>query len=174
MATETIAIIGAVCTVLAGFGGAALGACFAYKTGMKLIQKTHKNAIDLMQRQKFNEAASQFRNAFLGAILYLRDNIRIEGTGTSDKINEFLGTLIFMHMEALTSFESFLDATERKRMHCVWDEYCHPKGIPQDPNEKIDFRFNDYRIIEEAEGAEKAKEVALQKIYKMLKFADFR
>jgi len=45
MNTACIAIIGAITTILAAFGGAALGAYFAYKTGMKLVQATHKNAI---------------------------------------------------------------------------------------------------------------------------------
>ena len=61
MSTEFIAITGAIATVLAGFGGAALGACFAYKTGMKLVQETHKNAIALMRRQEFFVAASKFK-----------------------------------------------------------------------------------------------------------------
>ena len=34
MSTECIVIIGAIATVLAGFGGASLGSIFAYKTGM--------------------------------------------------------------------------------------------------------------------------------------------
>lgn len=174
MTTECIAVIGAIATVFAGFGGAALGACFAYKTGMKLVQTTHKNDIALMQKQGFNEAAAQFRNAFLGTILFLRDNIRIKGTGTSNKINEFLGTLIFTHMEALARFEPFLSANDRKRMSRVWDEYCHPKDIPQNPNEKGDFRFNDYMSIEDTEGTNKAKEIALQKIHKILELADVR
>jgi len=174
MTTESIAFIGAIATVIAGFGGAALGACFAYKTGMKLVKITHENDIDLMQKQGFNEAAAKFRNAFLGTILFLRDNIRIEDTGTSNKINEFLGTLIFRHMEALAIFEPFLNITERERIHRAWDEYCHPKGIPQDQNEKRDFMFNDYMNIENSEGTNKAKEIALKKINKILDLADIR
>jgi len=65
MSTEFIAIVGAIATVIAGFGGAALGACFAYKTGMKLVKATHKNAIDLMQRQEFFIAASKFKATVL-------------------------------------------------------------------------------------------------------------
>ena len=156
--------------IIGGFIGAVVGggiSCY-------LSRQTIKASFGLVHLQERNRAAAQFRNVFLGATLYLRDNIRIKGTGTSNKINEFLGTLIFMHMEALTSFESFLNASERKRIRLAWDEYCHPKGISQDPNEKRDFRFNDYMIIEESEGANKAKEVALQKIYKILEIADFR
>jgi hypothetical protein len=59
-------------------------------------------------------------------------------------------------------------------MRYAWDEYCHPKGIPQDPNEKRVFKFNDYIGIEESEGSDKAKEIALQKIYKILEVANFR
>lgn len=126
------------------------------------------------RKEDFNKAAAQFRNAFLGTILYLRDNIRIKGTGTSDKTSEFLRTAIFRHAKALARFELFLNARERKRIYCAWDEYCHPKGIPQDPNEKRDFRFRDYQSIEESEGPKEAKNMALQKIYKILELADVR
>ena len=134
----------------------------------------YRNSLKLHSIVEFNKAAAQFRNVFLGAILYLRDDIRIKGTGTSNKINEFLRTLIFKHMKALARFEPFLDTSQRKRMRHAWNEYCHPKGIPQDPNEKRGFRFNDYIGIEESEGADKAKEIALQKIYKILEIANFQ
>ena len=64
MTTECIAIIGATATVLAGFGGATLGAVFAYKTGIKLIQY-----------QEFNKGAVIFRIAFLDTIYKLRKNV---------------------------------------------------------------------------------------------------
>lgn len=134
----------------------------------------YRNALKVHNIAEFNKAAAQFQNAFLGTILFLKDNVRIKGTGTSNKINEFLGTLIFRHMEALTRFEPFLTVKERKRIRCAWDEYCHPNSIPQDLNEKRDFRFNDYMSIEETKGTDKAKKVALEKIYKILKVADFK
>ena len=143
--------------------GVLLGALVGYRSSLKLHSIV-----------EFNKAAARFRNAFLGAILYLRDDIRIKGTGTSNKINEFLGTLIFKHMKALACFEPFLNVKDRKRIHRAWNEYCHPKGIPQGPNKKRDFRFIDYREIEESEGMDKAKERALQKIRKILKFANFK
>jgi len=134
----------------------------------------YRNALKIHNISEFNKAASQFKNAFLGTILFLGDNIRIKGTGTSNRINEFLRTLIFKHMKALARFEPFLNARERKRIRHTWNEYCHPNGIPQDPNEKRNFRFNDYIGIEESEGTDKAKKIALQKIHKILKVANFK
>jgi len=154
-----IAIIAGGFTII----GALLGAGIGYRNALKL-----HNIVE------FNNAAAQFRNVFLGEILFLRDNIRIEGVYPSNKINEVLGGAIFNHMKALVQFEPFLNAAERKRLCGVWNDYCYPKGRPQDPNEQIDFRFNDYRGIEDSEGTNKAKEVALQKIYKILEIANVR
>lgn len=156
--------------IIGGFVGAVVGggiACY-------LSRRAIKASFDLVRLQERNRAAAQFRNAFLGTILYLRDGVRIKGTGTSDKTSEFLRTLMFRHMKAITRFEPSLSTRERERMYRAWDEYCHPKSPPQDPDEKRDFRFNDYIGIEDAEGAAKAKEVALQKISKILKLGEHK
>jgi len=54
MTPEDIAMIGAISTVFAGFGGAALGAFI-----------THKVSTSLSAQSRFNEAAAKFNNAFM-------------------------------------------------------------------------------------------------------------
>lgn len=116
MSTECIAIVGAIATVLAGFGGAALGACFAYKTGMKLVQKTHKNAIDLMQRQRFDDAASKFRTCFTEQIRVLQKD-----GGTNP--HEFLSKAYIRHWNAVIEFSTILNAKNKNRLNEQWEKY---------------------------------------------------
>ena len=158
--------------------GTILGACLAgpitFHYSKRLIRQSHKNTIEVFKRQEFNKAAAQFRNAFLGETLYLRDNVRIKGVGTSTRTNEVLNTAIFKHMKALVRFEPFLSVKEREVMYRAWDEYCHPEGTPQDQSKKRDFRFNGYMDIEDSKGGEEAKNIALQNINKILEFAGLK
>jgi len=164
----TIAII------LGAILGALLAGPITYHYSKRLIQQSYKNTIEVFKRQTFDVAAAKFRTAFLSEILYLRYDVKIKGAGTSDRINEFLNSAIFKHMEALIQFEHLLNAREREGMYRAWDEYCHPEGIPEDKYEKRDFRFDGYATIEDSKGEEEAKKIALQNIYKILDFADFK
>lgn len=169
----------ATATICAAIFGAIVSAILTgsvtYFFSTRLMRQSHKNTIGVFKRQEFNKAAAQFRNAFLGEILYLRDNVKINGVGSSIRINEFLNTAaISKHMQALVQFEPFLNAKERERMYRAWDEYCHIEGTPQDQNEKRDFRFNDYMNIEYSKGREEAKNIALQNINKILEVAGFK
>ena len=68
-------------------------------------------------------------------------------------------------------FEPFLGIRDRRRIYHAWEQYCHPRGIPKNENEKRNFKFNDYASIEDEKGKNEAKEVALKKIDKILSFA---
>lgn len=162
MSPEKIAVIGAIATVIAGFGGAILGAW-----------PTRRSTIAILKRQDFNKAATEFRDAFLCEIIYLRYNARLtECERTYTSVHEFLRAgYVFRHLKAFEIFRNYLSVTGRKAIDKVWDEYCHPQGIPEDQDEKRDFRFNDYMAIEEHDGIDKAKEIALQRIEKLRDFA---
>jgi hypothetical protein len=43
--------------------------------------------------------------------------------------------------------------------------------VPQNPEKKRDFILNDYLTIEDPEGIDKAKEIAFERIEKILAFA---
>ena len=51
-----------------------LGCLITYYLSRHLIIETHKNAIDILQRQEFNKAAIDFQSAFFIALQRLRDN----------------------------------------------------------------------------------------------------
>jgi hypothetical protein len=168
MSTEYIAAIGAIATVLAGFGGAALGAYFAYKTGMKLVQKTHKNDVELMRRQEFNKAATDFRMAFIPEIVYLKHNAKVKGTESTNNLCEFLRSgYISRHLVAFEAFRRHLPPGKQKEFDETWEEYCHYdiEGEPKSP-----FFEQYYEDIWEGQPT---KDLALQRINKLLSFSEF-
>jgi hypothetical protein len=161
--------------VAGGFGiiGALLGTWTTYRLSLKVSQRTHDDAIDLIQRQEFNKAASVFRDVFLPETTFLKHNANIGGLGSSNKLHEMLRAAYLRQLKAIETFKDYLSAADRESIYRAWDEYCHPNGVPTDENEKRDFRFNDYSTIEDKKTG-KAREVALQKINKILEFAKFK
>jgi hypothetical protein len=163
VSTECIAIIGAVATVIAGFGGAALGACFAYKTGMKLVQATHKNAIYLVQIQEFNKAASDFRCAFTseyGAI------VDMENDGDGADIETLLIKAYTLHSNALIRFKVYLSESKRTEIDKAWDDYCYGENIPGDGKSK---RFEQYKF--DINQLSEKKQLAIGNIERLFSFA---
>lgn len=172
MSTESIAVIGAIATVLAGFGGAALGACFAYKTGMKLVQETHKNATDLLRRQEFNKASTRFSNAFLPELIFLKHNAKISGCGSSNDLHEFLlAGYIHRHLEAIETFRSYLLTKERMDIDKAWQKYCHHPDNP----EILYFEQYSIKSTNKIRNSEiDLKKIALARIETIIKFAEHR
>jgi hypothetical protein len=166
MSIELITIIGAGATILAGFGGAALGAYFTYKASKKFIQVTHNNAIDLMRRQEFNKAAATFRVAFLPELIYLKHNARIDGALISDGLNVFLSHGYFhRHLKAFNIFSAYLSPKEREGINTAWQEYCH-----YDIEGETEPHWAMY--AEKIRDGRDTKELALERIEKILKFAE--
>ena len=144
--------------------GALVGGWIGYKSAVKSIRIT-----------EFNKAASEFKAAFLPEIIYFKHNAVIKTMSHSDTIREkLMSAYIDRQLKGYELFKGHLTTRGRKGIKKAWDEYCHPKGIPKDPNEKRDFRFNDYMGIEEFQGTDKAKKIALEKINNLLEFANFR
>jgi hypothetical protein len=125
MTTETITIIGFVTTVLAAFGGAALGACFAYKTGMKLVKITHDNDIELFRRQEFNKAAAEFRATFVDEIFHVCRNIEETGERYLERPEE----IAIANEKAKIIFEVFLPCSTLSNFNSAWDKYKNPEEI---------------------------------------------
>lgn len=164
----------ALITIAGGFLGVLAGSIISRISSREAIAASNKNALDLMRRQEFNKAAAELKNAFLPETIFLKHNANIGGLGNSNRLHEMLRAGYLRQLKALEIFKSYLSTIERITIDHAWDEYCHPKGIPQDPNEKRDFRFNDYLAVEDAKEAEEPKRVALQHIEKILELADFR
>ena len=155
MSTEYIAIIGAVATVIAGFGGATLGACFAYKTGIKLLQ-----------RQDFEKAASDFRCAFTSEYGTIFD---MENDGDGIEIEVLLIRAYSLHRNALLRFKVYLSESDRTEIDKAWDDYCYGENIPGDGKSK---RFEQYKF-DNSQLAEK-KQLAIDNIERLLSYAQHK
>ena len=126
---ESIAIIGAVATVIAGLGGAGLGAFITYKVG-----------INLSSRNMFNGAAAKFRNAFVDVMVSLEFGITADEPAVDNiKINDFLRKFAAEQLKAIIEFKPFLTECERIGTEKAWYEYCHPDGIPEDKETFIEW-----------------------------------
>lgn len=106
MTTEGVAIIGAAATVIAGFGGAALGAWFASKTGMKLVGETSKN-----------NAISKLRASFAPALAKI-DIAKFHG---DTDLREFFDENIPTHAAAIEEFRPFV--SDDTAYQAAWDNY---------------------------------------------------
>lgn len=122
MTNEEIIIIGAIATVFAGFGGATLGACLTYKSGIRLIQRTHGNAIELMQRQEFNKAAAEFRIAFIPEQRLLSYDSLADRTGTNAQ--GIIKDAINRHEIAMIRFKPFVSKAKIEAYEKAWNEYA--------------------------------------------------
>lgn len=156
MSTEAIAIIGAVATVIAGFGGAALGACFAYRTGIKLVQKTNANAIHLANENRFREASERFLIAFQEAM----SELEFDG---GKKVYDIITPKLIQHKNAFMIFRRYLDIKTRNKFDSVWKDYfpaAHAMGNAPE---------HQYQKWEE----ETERKLMLAKIERIIEFGDF-
>ena len=101
---------------LIGFGGAIVGAIIAYFSSKRLVALSHKNALDLLQSQNFNESASKFRTCFTEDIRLLQKD-----GGTNPQ--EFLGKAYVRHWNAVIEFSSTLNAQGQTSLNEQWQKY---------------------------------------------------
>ena len=157
MSTECIAIVGGIATIFAGFGGATLGAWFAYKAGIKLIQ-----------RQQFERAAAEFRNAFIPETTFIKYNANVGGLGSSDDLNEVLSHGYLRHLKAIEIFKPHLITENKRYIEQAWREYCH-----HPETDILWFEQYSWRVANKGNDYEKQlKDMALSRIEKILKFAE--
>ena len=119
MPIETIAIIGATATVIAGFGGTFLGACLSYKVGIKLVQKTHENDIELLRRQEFNKAAAVFRAAFVDEMFRISKSMATPHAIYGERLID----IAIANEKAKIIFEVFLPDDMLSGFKVAWDKY---------------------------------------------------
>lgn len=154
MTTECIAIIGSIATVVAGFGGAALGSLFA-----------NKSATNLLKRQEFAKSSTSFRCAFVEEIRLLS----IIHPGHSDefkKTYDILRTAYVRHQKAVIRFEPYLTNTSMTTFKTKWKEYCcyHEKSKQAE--------FSDYKTGVSHTDELQVRSLAVSRIEALLKFAD--
>ena len=97
----------------------------------------------LKERQRFNNAATAFRDAFLQEIAFLQYNTGLNGTQSTDcSIAQFLRTgMVQRHTEALVIFRKHLSLLQRRSIDKAWKEYQKQIGnyqsIPMPEKDKI-------------------------------------
>ncbi len=141
--------------------------------GNRMSRSTTLAAIKITE---FNKAAAVFKNTFLPEIVYLKYNAALEEiSGHTDDITGLLKSgYTRRHLGAFETFQAILSPKDRQNLQKIWDEYCHPEGIPECEDTKRDHAFNDYSRIQESSDQETTKKIALEKINNILKFADFK
>ncbi|MEI6610957.1 MAG: hypothetical protein WCO53_14615 [Deltaproteobacteria bacterium] len=122
MSAECVTVIGIIAAALSGLGGTALGAHFAYKNGIKLVRATHKNAIQLMQRQEFNKAASNFRAVFVDETFHIRRNVE----PFYQRFGERREEIEIANEKAKIIFEAYLPADMLIGFNAAWEQYKKP------------------------------------------------
>lgn len=79
----------------------------------------------LINRQDFNKAATEFRNAFIIQLNFLKYNVN-SGSGDTSNIGEYLKAhYVKSHLVALEVFRNYLSIKERKAIDKAWIKYCN-------------------------------------------------
>ena len=142
-------IIGVMGTVL----GVLISGPITYYFAKKLIQKTHKSAFNLAQRQDFNKAANKFHNAFTNQLNFLEYNANA-GTVDTSNIGTYLNAhYIATHLNAFRVFKNSLSDTERVAIDEAWEKY------------------RDFKQYYDKNNQEKMKALALKRLNDVLEFA---
>ena len=142
-------ITGVMGTVL----GVLIGGPITYYFAKKLIQKTHRSALNLAQRQDFNKAADKFHDAFINQLNFLEHNVN-SGTGDTSNIGEYLRAhRVATHLNAFRIFKNSLSDTDRVAIDKEWEKYCN---------------FAQYS---DKNNQEKMKALALKQLNDVLEFA---
>lgn len=126
--------------------GAILGALATYRLSMNLTQRTHDNAIDLMQRQEFNKAAAFFRTTFTDEYRELKGIFYYAERFSEDDVLKMLNSSRTKFENACTNFRVHIDKSKRVGFDNAWKEYCHPQGC--DP-QQVPSAFTEYFIDKE-------------------------
>jgi hypothetical protein len=108
-----IAVAGSLLGVLAG-------SVISRRTSNETIIRSHKNAIDIMQRQDFNKAAALFRDAFYPDLIFMKHNAIVAEKGSADNLSLFLSAgYLHRHLKAFETFKNYLSAEEGKYRQCM-------------------------------------------------------
>ncbi|MCX5829985.1 MAG: hypothetical protein NTV58_18610 [Deltaproteobacteria bacterium] len=126
----------------------------------------YRNALKLHNIVEFNKAATEFRNAFLYELIYLKHNACIpEGERTYTTLNEFLfAGYVHRHLKAFEVFRNYLSSKDRADIDKAWKEHCH-----YDIEGETGPFFAMY--AEDTWEGKDTKELALERIEELLKYA---
>lgn len=154
MSDGNIAIAGLISTVIAGFGGAFLGAIISYRYSVRLFQ-----------RQEFNKAATKFREAFMP----VREVLNPAEFALKEELAIFLEDRFLEHRRAVMEFSDFLDAETKTAFLDAWHEYYrHPGHRDENRCHSLAFLYLSDGTVK---GKNEKKQLAKIRIEKLLNFA---
>ncbi len=127
----------------------------------------YRNALKLHNIVEFNKTATEFRNAFLYELIFLKHNAYIpEGERTHTALNEFLfAGYVHRHLKAFEVFRNYLSSEERANIDKAWQKYCH-----YDIEGETEPFFAMY--AEDTWEEKDTKTLARERIEEILKFAE--
>jgi hypothetical protein len=125
----------------------------------------------LKERQRFNEAAKTFQDAFVPQLSFLKHNTNIGGIGSTDDISELLSFgYVHYHLKAFEVFKGYLSTKKRADIDKAWQK-CY---YPDDPKILNVSRFSNKSSNGEQKSKEELKKLtleAIERIEEILKFA---
>jgi hypothetical protein len=145
-----------------GVGGVILGVLIAGPLtnyySKRLIEQTHKNALEALRIAEFNKAAAAFYEAFHETLMDI-ENQNLTTTDTDSLVKKNIEKQI----AAVQRFKFHLSKTERIAFLDTWEAYEHDCHAA---------KFTDMGFTDRTK-REKAHNLALHRLYSILKFADY-
>ncbi len=131
---------------------------------------SYRNALSLYNITEHNKSVSEFRNAFLPEIIYLKHNARINGASTSNDVTEFLNfAYTHRHLRAYEIFRGTFAGKERESIDIAWKQYCYGKDNTEE------LYWNQYSSgKKQTEEVETTKQLLLKRIECLLEYAHYK
>ena len=113
-----------------GVGGTILGAIVANRMSREAsfdaIEASNRNAINIINRQEFNQAAAEFRDTFAEAQRLLAKHYTYEVAVDNEKpsVFEILDKFFIDHERAMRRFRHYLDRNIIPGFDKAWKTYC--------------------------------------------------
>src|SRR5262249_34460218 len=123
-------------------------------------------------KKEVREAGRQFREAFVEAQYLLSIRHPEQGRLLSGSHEEYQDAYALVrkchkhHYEALVRLKPYLSQAKQKKLEHAWEQYC---GFKADPSQRYVI-YTDYKSTENIEEQWSKRELALDRIGKMLQY----
>jgi len=88
-----------------------------------LVQRTHENAVVLMQIQEFNKASAVFRATFVDEMFHIQRNVEPFFTRFGERRED----IEIANEKAKIIFEAYLPQKELAGFNAAWEQYKNPE-----------------------------------------------